>query len=500
MRRVAQNDPTKSARKGPRDLTTGPVGRTLVLFSLPVLGSNILQSINCSANAIWVSHVLGEPALAAISNANQIFFLMLGAVFGITMAANILLAQSVGAKNRAMAKKVAGSCAVFFAVISVVVGLLGYAFTPAILSAMGTPPDARGQAIAYLRVIFAAMPSIYFFAYLMMAQRATGDSRTPFYFSLMAVGLDVVLNPLLIIGVGPLPRLGIAGSSTATLISQTLTLVVMVTHLYRRDSVLVLRRGEWNLLVPDLAILRSLVLKGLPMGFQMIVISLSAVTMMSLVNAYGSHTAAAYGAAAQLWTYVQMPAMAIGAAVSSMAAQNVGAGKMDRLAETAWKGALIALLFTATPVLAIYFTNAWVLHAFLPAASPALPIAQHINSITLWSFLFFGVAFVFNGVMRATGAVWAPIMAMLIALWGVRLPFALAVQPYWGADAVWFSFPLGSFVMVCLAGAYYQWGGWRKARMLAAPIPHGEVPDTGLGPPGGVEETEVAAAAAKKDR
>ena len=105
MRRVAQNDPTKSARKGPRDLTTGPVGRTLVLFSLPVLGSNILQSINCSANAIWVSHVLGEPALAAISNANQIFFLMLGAVFGITMAANILLAQSVGAKNRAMAKK-----------------------------------------------------------------------------------------------------------------------------------------------------------------------------------------------------------------------------------------------------------------------------------------------------------------------------------------------------------------------------------------------------------
>src|SRR3546814_5290595 len=94
-------------RRGP-DLTTGPIGKTLIAFAMPVLGSNILQSLNGSANAIWVSHVLGEAALAAISNSNLIFFLMLGAVFGISMAANILIGQAIGAADRVLAKKEIG--------------------------------------------------------------------------------------------------------------------------------------------------------------------------------------------------------------------------------------------------------------------------------------------------------------------------------------------------------------------------------------------------------
>ncbi len=92
-----------------QDLTTGPIGMTLITFALPVLGSNILQSLNGSANAIWVSHVLGEAALTATVNANNIFFLMLGAVFGMTMAANLLISQSVGAGNLAMVKRVVDS-------------------------------------------------------------------------------------------------------------------------------------------------------------------------------------------------------------------------------------------------------------------------------------------------------------------------------------------------------------------------------------------------------
>ena len=135
--------------------------------------------------------------------------------------------------------------------------------------------------------------------------------------------------------------------------SQTVTLLAMIVHLYRKRSILVLRPGEFHLLIPDLTLVRQLVLKGLPMGFQMMVTSLAAVTMMSMVNQYGVHTSAAYGAAAQLWTYVQMPAMALGAAVSSMAAQMpssapamtlassiVSASKAGRCASTSWVTAI----------------------------------------------------------------------------------------------------------------------------------------------------------------
>jgi putative MATE family efflux protein len=360
--------------------------------------------------------------------------------------------------------------------------VVGYLLTPPILTAMGTPPDARTDAIAYLRVIFAAMPFMYFFSYIMMAQRGVGDSRTPFYFSLLAVGMDIALNPLLIMGIGPFPKLGIAGSAASTLISQTITLAVMVIHLYRTNSILVLRPGEWRLLIPDLAIVRSLVVKGLPMGFQMMVISLAAVTMMSFVNRYGVHTSAAYGAAAQMWTYVQMPAMALGAAVSSMAAQNVGAGRMDRVERIALIGAAYALLFSGLPIVILYLADPWALRAFLPVTSPSLPIAVHINTFVLWGFIPFGMAFIFSGIVRATGAVWPPLLAMIIALWGVRVPFAILMERYIGADAIWIAFPLGSTVTLLLAAGYYKWGGWRSARMLQV-TPSADAPDTGLGQP-----------------
>lgn len=476
-------------RRGP-DLTTGPIGRTLILFALPVLGSNILQSLNGSANAFWVSHVLGEAALTATSNANQIFFLMLGAVFGVSMAANIMIGQAIGAEDTPLARKVVGTCTTFFIGLSLLVGVAGGILTPHILDAMRTPVDARADAIAYLRVIFAAMPFVYFFNYIMMAQRGTGDSRTPFYFSAMTVALDVILNPLLIMGIGPFPKMGISGSATSTLVAQTLTLAVMLVHLYRKRSILVIRPSEWRVLIPDFGIIRGLVLKGLPMGFQMMVISLAAVTMMSMVNLFGVHTSAAYGAAAQLWTYVQMPAMALGAAVSSMAAQNVGAGKMDRVDQVARSGVLYAFIWTALPVLTIYLADPWVLRVFLPATSPSLPIAVHINAFVLWGFIAFGMAFIFSGVVRATGAVWPPLLAMIISLWLVRIPFANFLIPRMGADAVWLSFPLGSLTTLLLAAGYYRWGGWRKAKMLDAIRPSSDAPDTGFGQ-AMIEESEA---------
>ncbi|WP_337189035.1 MATE family efflux transporter [Phenylobacterium sp.] len=485
-------------RKVP-DLTTGPIGRTLVLFALPVMATNILHSVNGSANAVWVSHILGEAALTATVNANQIMFLMLGAVFGLSMASNIMIGQAVGARDEAQAKKVIGTSTAFFVAVSLSVGLLGVWLTPHILDAMGTPAAARRDAIAYLRVIFSAMPFMYFFSYVMMAQRGVGDSRTPFYFSILMVALDIVLNPLLITGYGPFPELGIAGSATATLIAQTITLAAMIVHLYRRKSILVLRPGEFRLLVPDLPIIRGLVFKGVPMSFQMMVTSLAAVTMMSLVNRHGVETSAAYGAAAQLWTYVQMPAMALGAAVSSMAAQNVGAGRMDRVEQIARTGSLWALLFTAVPVVLIYLADPWVLRAFLPGDSPSLPIAIHINSIVLWGFIPFGIAFIFSGVVRATGAVWPPLLAMVISLWVVRVPLATALEPHMGAEAIWISFPIGSAVTLILAAGYYVWGGWRTSRMLPTTPPVTDEPDTGFGQPM-IEEAEALADAAEASR
>lgn len=449
-----------------RNLTEGPVGRNLLLFALPVLAGNAAQSLNGSVNAVWVGRFLGEAALTATANSNNIMFFLIGSVFGIGMAATILIAQAIGGKDIAQARRVMGTSATFFIGLSVLIAASGWWLSRHLLAAMGTPEASLPLAEAYLKVIFLAMPLLYTFAFLSAALRGAGDSRTPFRFLLLSVLLDVCFNPLLIFGIGPFPELGIAGAAWATLFAQGISLIALLFYLRHRRHMLWLGRRDLGLFRVDPPILRALIVKGIPMGLQMVLISLAMIAMMTMVNHYGVETAAAYGAALQLWTYVQMPAMAIGAACSSMAAQNVGAGLWKRVSAVARNGVLFNFLLTGLLIAPLILLDRWTLSLFLPAESQSLEIARHLNHISVWSFLFFGVTFVISGVVRSTGAVIPPLIILVLALWGIRVPFANLLQPTMGVDAVWWSFPVSALCAMLMSLAYYRWGDWRKARML----------------------------------
>lgn len=332
-----------------------------------------------------------------------------------------------------------------------------------------TPPDALALALAYMRIIFLALPFMGGLFFVAAVLRGAGDSRTPFIYLSMAVALDIALNPLLIFGWGPVPRLGIAGSALATLIAQAVSCASLVLHLYRTHHFLCIRRHELRLFRIDWPIVRLLVTKGIPMGLQMLVSSSSMVALTSLVNHFGSEETAAFNAALQLWTYVQMPALAIAGAVSAMAAQNVGAGNWDRVGTVAKAGIGFNFLIGGALIGLLYCFNREALGLFLPPGSAALALAVHLNVIVLWSYAFFGMAMVLYGVVRATGAVMPPLIMLAIAMWGIRVPFAYSLLDRWQADAIWWSFPLASLASLVLAGGYYRYGGWRKARMALAP-------------------------------
>lgn len=462
--------------RGRRDLTQGPITRTLLVFSLPLLGANALQSLNGTVNQFWVSHTLGEAAITALGNANIVMFLMMAAIFGVGMAGNILIGQAVGAGDLGLVKHVMGTATTFFVGLSLVVAAGGGLLAPHILDLMRTPAVSREDAIIYLRIIFACVPFMYFFMFMQMAQRGAGDSTTPFWFMALAILIDITLNPLLIRGIGPFPRLGIAGSATSTLIGQSFSLLVMIIYLYRRGSVLMLKPSELRLLWPDLTIMKSLVTRGLPMGVQMLVMSATAVVMISMVNRYGALTSAAYSISAIIWGYLQMPTMAIGASVSSMAAQNVGAGRWDRVDMVARSGVISGLVITAAVALLLYVFNGQVLGLLLPAHSPSIALARHINTTVLWGFILFSVTFSLSGVVRSTGAVWWPLAIMIVSMVGVRIPFASLLSSRYGADAIWWSFPLGTITSAVLTSLYYRYGGWRRAHMLEG-VAVGDAPD-----------------------
>jgi putative MATE family efflux protein len=455
--------PRQNARGGGRmDLTSGPITKTLILFALPTLASNILQTLSSSVNSIWVGQFLGESALAATANANIIMFLMFGAFFGFGMAATVLIGQSIGRGDSDAARRAAGGVIGLALIFSIAIAVVGWFASDRILHWLKTPPEAFGLAHDYLRVTFLAVPASMLSVTLMMASRGAGDAVTPLRFMMLTVVLDIVFNPVLILGLGPFPRLGIAGSALATATAGTISLVGMIAWFYARNHVLRLRGRELAYLLPSGSELRFIIGRGLPMGAQMLVISGAGLVMVGLVNREGLVTAAAYGATLQLWNYVQMPALAIGAAVSAMVAQNIGAARWDRVASVTNSGMAINLVMTGILIVLLLLGDRAALALFLGSESPAIEVSRHIQLIATWTFLPFGTTIVLIGTLRANGSVVPPLIILFLSMFPIRLGIYYFGYAAIGSDILWWSFPLSSLASLAMAWAVYKRGGWRR--------------------------------------
>jgi Na+-driven multidrug efflux pump len=199
----------------------------------------------------------------------------------------------------------------------------------------------------------------------------------------------------------------------------------------------------------------------------------STLAMLGLVNREGVDTTAAFGVMNQLWSYVQMPAVAVGGAVSAMVAQNIGANKWERIDRIVWSGVGINLAMSGVLVTLSTIFAAPLLGLFLPVGSAAIPIAIHINHVIGWSFMLMGVSVVVTFAVRANGAVVAPLVILIIAAIVVRFSVGFGLHDRYGADAIWGAFIAASLASCLLSLAYYLHGGWKKAKVMpfAPPAP-----------------------------
>jgi putative MATE family efflux protein len=443
-------------------LTSAPIVKTLFFFALPFLIGNALQSLNGLVNSIWVGQLLGEQALAAASNANILLFFLTSSIFGIAMATVIAIGRHVGADQLDAAKEVVGTSAVFFLVLSVIIACMGSLFTMPILHMLNTPPDIIGWADSYTRILFICIPFSLLFQYAMAVLRGAGDSKTPLYFLMLAVLLDVALNPVLILGLGPVPELGIAGSSLAAGIAQFLSLALMLVYLYSKKYFLRITADDLHFLKANWNIIKLLIMKGIPMGMQMMLSTASVLALFHLINSFGSDATAAFAAVNQLITYIQMPGIALGGALTAMAAQNIGAQKWERVHRAAATGIGLNLLLTGVLVILCIVFRDGILSLFLPAKGNALEIGKQIIMATFWSYILFGVTLVMAGIVRANGAVIIPLLITVLTLWGIQIPLAYYLGRQYGLSDLWRSFPISLTCSALLFAGYYLSGKWRK--------------------------------------
>ncbi len=449
----------------PRDLTEGHVAKTLFAFALPSLAVNIIQVMNGTIASIFVGKMLGEAALAATANANQIMFVVFAVVFGFSMAATILVGQATGRKDLAEVRRTTGASIGFFFIGGVIVAILGWLFAPGILLGLGTPHEVYGPALVYIRILLLGLPIGVINMLLPSLLRGVGDAISPLRATLINVVVIAIACPVLI------PVFGIAGAGIAGILSNLASTTYQIAHIYRDDLPIRLRGEELRLLIPDWAHARPVMMLGFPLGLSMVVMGVSQMGMIGLINREGMETVAAFGAANQIWGFLQMPAFAVATAVSAMAAQNIGAGRWDRIDRIAGAGIGINFLLAGVLVGVIALFQKPLLGLFLPAGSPAIVIGAHICLLLNWTHILLGVSTIVTSMVRSNGAVMVPLIILFFTSVVLRFAIGFLGYPQWGSEAIWAAFIAHAVVSTIWSLGYYRWGKWRDKSINSGGVP-----------------------------
>ncbi|HDX9526453.1 TPA: MATE family efflux transporter [Bacillus thuringiensis] len=442
-----------------------PIWKSMSMFLVPLLLSNVLQSVGQLFGMVVVGRWLGVNDLAAISAFFPLFFLLVSFVIGIGSGSSILIGQAFGAKNEDRLKAIVGTTLTFTFIIGVVLAIIGSIFAMDIMRLMGTPENIIEISVHYARILFISMPVLFlYFAYTTF-MRGTGDSKTPFYFLIVSTALNTILLPILIFGWLGAPKLDVYGAAYASVISTVITFIVMLLYLKKKNHPLQLDSTVRKYLRMDGELLKLLLRLGIPASINMILVSLSEIAVIAFVNRYGSDATAAYGVVNQVASYVQMPAVSLGITVSIFAAQSIGANQFDRLQKVVKVGIIMNYVIGGVLIALIYLFSRDILSLFLTSQT-TIEIAHSLVMITLWSYLIFGHAQIISATMRASGTVLWPTVIGVVSIWLVEVPVAyyLSYHTSLGIEGIWIGYPAAFIVSLILQYAYYKLS-WQKKRI-----------------------------------
>jgi putative MATE family efflux protein len=437
-----------------------PMWQIMLIFLVPLMISNILQSASQTFASIFLGRMIGVNALAAVSAVFPVVFLLFSFLIGIASGSTVLIGQAYGARDEHQVKKIAGTvlgATMIFAVICAVVGTM---VSPWMLQALGTPAVILPDSDAYTKVIFLTAPIIFPYLVYTTFLRGVGDSQTPLYFLIVSSVLAVFFTPAFIQGWFGLPHLGVVSAAVSGMIANSVGLIGLLVLLARRKSPLRFDLEMARDMLPDPKILWNVIRIGVATGIQVIMVSLAEIAIISFVNHYGPRATAAYGAVNQIVNYVQFPAISIGIAASIFGAQCIGARREDKLGSVIRSAVALNYAVGGILVTLCYLLATQLLQLFITDPS-TVRIAHELLMITLWSYLIFGNSAIISGVMRSSGTVLVPTINGLIGIWLIEVPVAYLCMKHFGLPGVWVGYPAYYCFMLCAQFTYYELF-WKK--------------------------------------
>jgi putative MATE family efflux protein len=440
-----------------------PTWKIFLMFLVPMMLANILQSLSGTLNNIYLGHLIGVKALAAASAFFPVMLFLISFVMGLGSGASVLIGQAWGAREPERVRAVAGTTLMVGILGGLVIALFGGGFAHVLLQRLNTPPDILAEATHYARVCLFAMPGFFAFLLITSVMRGVGDTVTPLLALIVSTIVGLAVTPALILGWMGLPQLGVTSAAVGFVTSFAVTLVWLAFYLRHKGHTLAPNAELMKHMRIDGAILRSVMRIGIPTAMQMVIMSLAEVVLLSVVNGFGSDALAAYGIGNQVLGYVQFPAMSIAIAASILGAQAIGAGHPERLGSITRTGIMINFAVTGS-LLVLGYLFARPLIGMFTQSPDATRIALDLLYIVLWSTLLFGAAAVTSGVMRSSGTVMMPTLLSISAILLVEIPVAWFLSDRIGINGVWWAYPVTFLTMLILQVAFYRLY-WRKQKI-----------------------------------
>lgn len=441
------------------DILNGPIASTIFKLAWPIMIGNTMQVVYNLADTFWLGK-LGAEAVAALSVGFPLIFLMVSIGAGLTIAGTTLVAQYMGAGDEVMTNKVTGQIFLVVGSISVVLAGFGVYFNKVVLQLMGAPANILGDATAYLNIIFAGIPFMFAFFIFSALLRGYGDTKTPMKLMIFSTILNIIIDPILIFGVGTIPQLGVRGAAFATIFSRAIAGFIGLYILFKGKKGLTL---SLKALKPNFKVIKKILVIGFPSAAEQSVIALGMTFLMSIVSQFGTLVVAAYGIGTRILSVVMLPSRGFATATTTMVGQNLGAEKINRAEKSAWISTgiilvvltLLALVFNLFPrtIISIFNSNPEVIE-----------IGVSFLRIVGFSFGFLGVRFILGGSFRGAGNTVIAMILAIIALWGIRLPLAqyLSINLEWGTNGIWWGMFLSNFITAIIAAFWFKRGGWKE--------------------------------------
>lgn len=440
-----------------KDFTQGSVGRKLVFFALPMVLGMVFHTAYNIIDTIFVG-MLGPLELAAASLAFPVVFVFIAIASGLGIGANALIAQALGENNLHKANNFAEHAIILGMVLGVAIAILGIIFSPQIFTFMGADEQVLPLAIEYSTLIFVGM--IFMFAWFISDSilKAQGNSKIPMMYLGASVVLNIVLDPILIFGFGPIPAMGLRGAALATVFARLLAAFLNFSYIYTSKSVISLALKEFK---PKPECIKRMIVVGLPASASQTLTALGFMLLMSIVGTFGSFAIAAYGVGMRLSSVAIMPMVGLSSAVTSFVGQNVGAGNFRRAKRASLIATRISFVISLAIVSVFFLFPAQIMMIFTQDAL-VIEIGKGYLSIVPFAFLIYSFYYILIGAFQGAGKTELALVSNTV-YWIITLALAWFLSPSLGLNGVWLALVIGAAVELLIVQAIFWSGFWIKS-------------------------------------